>query len=149
MLCVWPGPARTASPLALPSGIVLPNRLVMAPMVVQASDSATGSVTEEALDYFRRRTRVAGMIITGAAYIERTGSGFDHQLSIAEDADPGWLEKLAEMIRTDGAKAVVQLFHAGREDETAQTEFGRAMAPSTMEFEWLPYIVQELTGDGV
>lgn len=137
------------SSLTLPSGVVLPDRLVMAPMVVQASDPATGSVTEEDLDYFRRRSQVAGMIITGAAYVERAGRGFEHQLSVAEDADPDGLKQLAEAIRADGAKAVVQLYHAGREGAPAQAEFGRAVAPSTMEFDWLPYLPQEMTADEV
>lgn len=137
------------SPLRLSSGVVLPNRLVMAPMVVQGSDPATGSVTEEDLEYFRRRSQVAGMLITGAAYVERAGRGFGQQLSIAEDSDPEGLQELASVLRADGAKALVQLHHAGREAPQAHAEFGRAVAPSTLELDWLPFVPQGMTAGEV
>ncbi len=142
-------PEPLMMPCTLPSGVVLSDCLVMAPMVVQGSDPATGHVTAQDIAYFARRSRVAGMIITGAAYVTREGRGFEHQLSIADDVDVEGLAALARAIKGDGARAIVQLYHGGREAHPAAAETGRAMAPSTQAFDWLPYVPQEMTEEEV
>ncbi|MFH5824568.1 hypothetical protein [Georgenia sp. AZ-5] len=119
------------TPLALPCGAVVPNRIVMAPMVVQGSDPADGHVTDEDVDYFSRRRGVAGMIVTGAAFVNRQGRGFERQLSIAEDGAVEGLARMAAAMKKDGNLAIVQIYHGGREAHPAATEFGRAVAPST------------------
>src|SRR5690348_17388403 len=103
------------TPVPLPSGAVLPNRLVMAPMVVQGSDPATGHVTDEDVVYAARRSQVAGTLISAAAYVTPDGKGFDRQMSIADDACIPGLRRLATAMRQDGARALVQLYHGGRE----------------------------------
>lgn len=133
------------SPYTLPSGVTLPNRLVMAPMVAQGSDPATGHVTAADVAYFARRSRVAGMIVTAAAFVTRAGRGFERQISISDDSDVDGLRSLAAAIKADGARAIVQLYHGGREAHPAAAELGGAMAPSTQEFGWLPYVPQEMT----
>lgn len=133
------------APYTLPSGVVLHDRLVMAPMVAQGSDPATGHVTDEDVAYFARRSRVAGTIITAAAFVERAGRGFERQISISDDSDVDGLRRLASAIRSDGARAIVQLYHGGREAHPAAAELGRAVAPSAIEFPWLPYVPQEMT----
>jgi len=138
-------PHELTDPVTLPSGVVLPNRLVMAPMVAQGSAPGTGLVTAEDVAYFARRSRVAGMVVTGAAFVSREGRGFARQLSIAHDAAVPGLAALATAIKADGARAIVQLYHGGREAHPAAAELGRAQAPSTQEFAWLPYVPQEMT----
>ena len=127
------------TPLPLPCGAVLPDRLVMAPMVAQGSDPATGHVTDDDVAYFARRSRVAGTILTGAAYVNRAGRGFVHQLSIADDSDVDGLARLAAAMTRDGARALVQLHHGGREAHPAHAELGRVLAPSAQAFDWLPW----------
>lgn len=138
-------PDDLTSPYTLPAGTVLQNRLVMAPMVVQGSDPRDGHVSAEDLAYFARRSTVAGMIITGAAFVSREGRGFGRQISIAEDSAVDGLRELARTITKDGSRAIVQLYHGGREARPAAEELGRAQAPSTQEFDWLPYVPQEMT----
>ena len=137
------------APLPLPCGTVLPDRLVMAPMVAQGSDAATGHVTDEDVAYFARRSRVAGTILTGAAYVNRAGRGFVHQLSIADDADVDGLARLAAAMTRDGARALVQLHHGGREAYPAHAELGRVLAPSAQAFDWLPWESEAMTDDEV
>lgn len=136
-------------PTTLRSGVVLNNRLVMAPMVVQGSDEATGHVTDADVEYLARRSQVAGMIVTGAAFVVRHGRGFQHQLSVSDDSDLPGLTALAGAMRRDGARAIVQLYHGGRESHPVFAEQGRVLAPSTQAFDWLPYVPQEMTEDEI
>lgn len=137
------------APLTLPSGLRLPNRLAMAPMVAQGADPATGHVTDKDVAYFARRSRVAGTIITGAVFVNPRGRGFVHQLSIADDEAVEGLARLAAAITKDGAKAFAQLYHGGREAYPAADDFGRTLAPSTQAFDWLPYVPQEMTEEEI
>jgi 2,4-dienoyl-CoA reductase-like NADH-dependent reductase (Old Yellow Enzyme family) len=137
------------TPLTLRSGVVLPNRIAMAPMVAQGADEATGHITNEDIAYFARRSTVAGAIITGAAFVARSGRGFGRQISIADDQDVEGLAGLARTMRRDGARAFVQLYHGGREAYPVADELGRVLAPSTKAFDWLPYVPQEMTLDEI
>lgn len=137
------------SPLTLRSGVVLPDRVAMAPMVAQGASPADGSVTAEDGAYFALRSRVAGMLITGAAYVCRGGRGFERQISIAEDRDVEGLTQLAQAMKRDGGRAFVQLYHGGREAYPAAAELGRAVAPSTQQFDWLPYVPEEMTEEEI
>lgn len=140
---------KLITPLALPCGVELPNRVVMAPMIVEGADPATGHVTDEDLAYFARRTRVAGAVVTQAMNVTRGGKGFSRQISIADDSDVEGLARLAATIKQDGARAIAQLYHGGRESKGAVEQGLPALAPSAMELGWLPYGVQGMTATQV
>ena len=137
--------SELTTPLTLRSGVVVPQRIAMAPMVAQGSDSATGHITEEDVAYFARRSTVAGMVITGAAYVIDHGRGFAHQISIADDSCTEGLARVASAIKADGAVAVVQLYHGGREASPVFESQGRVLGPSAQQFDWLPYPTEEMT----
>ncbi len=132
------------SEFTLNCGAVLPNRLVMAPMVAQGS-TVDGYITQEDLDYFDVRSNVAGMIITGAAAVEDAGRGFDNQIGVSKDEYIEGLTQLAQTIKKDGNKAIMQLYHGGRESVGGYNLFGEVVAPSAIEFPFLPYVPRELT----
>ena len=140
-----PSIADLTAPLTLRCGVVLPNRLVMAPMGAQGSDPRTGLVTADDVRYLARRSRVAGTIVTGAAFVTREGRGFERQISIAEDAAVPGLAALARSAKADGSVALVQLYHGGREAHPAAVETGRTLAPSAMAFPWLAHQPHEMT----
>lgn len=129
-------------------GATLPNRLVMAPMVAQGS-TVDGFITQEDLDYFDIRSNVAGMIITGAAAVEDGGRGFDKQIGVSSDAHVLGLTKLATTIKKDGNKAIMQLYHGGREAVGGYNLFQEVVAPSAIDFPFLPYVPRELTEDEI
>ncbi len=133
------------APLTLRSGLVLANRLVMSPMVVQGSDPDNGHVTGADLEYMGRRASVAGLLITGAAAVCTRGRGFRRQLSIADDSDIEGLALLARTMRSAGGHAIVQLHHAGREAVEGARVTGAAEAPSALEFPWLDDVPQEMS----
>lgn len=118
-------------PIHLPNGIQLDNRFVLSPMITNAS-TAEGYITREDINYSKRRASSAPLQITGAAYINVYGQLFEYGYSINDDRCIPGLKKLAEAMKKDGAKAIIQLTHAGRFSEIALQDFGVVYGPSEM-----------------
>lgn len=118
-------------PIVLPNGITLDNRFVLSPMITNAS-TQEGHVTKADLAYAKRRATSAPLQITGAAYIETYGQLFEYGFSINDDRCIPGLKKLAQAMKKDGAKAIVQLTHAGRFSKIALRDFGVVYGPSEM-----------------
>lgn len=118
-------------PIVLPNGVTLDNRFVLSPMITNAS-TQEGHVTEADLAYAKRRATSAPLQITGAAYIETYGQLFEYGFSINDDRCIPGLKKLAQAMKKDGAKAIVQLTHAGRFSKIALRDFGVVYGPSEM-----------------
>ncbi|MGT2950542.1 NADH:flavin oxidoreductase [Streptococcus cuniculi] len=90
----------------------LKNRLVMAPMTTWASQDDY-SVSEEELAYYGLRNAGVGLVITGCAHVQSNGIGFTNEFSVdSDDFLPG-LRALAKTIKANGAKAILQINHAG------------------------------------
>lgn len=98
----------------LPSGVTLKNRLVMAPMTNFASHE-DGSVSDEEVAYYIRRSGGVGMVITACAYVNAEGKGFPGEFGSDRDELLPSLKRLAAAIKEQGALAVLQIFHGGRE----------------------------------
>jgi 2,4-dienoyl-CoA reductase-like NADH-dependent reductase (Old Yellow Enzyme family) len=133
-------------PITLPNGAVLPSRTAMAPMVVMGAND-DGTVSDLDVAYFDKRSGVAGLIITGAVYVNADGYGFDGQISASKDEDVEGLKKLAQAAKKDGNKVVAQLHHAGR--ESLYEKLGRVVAPSAIEFPFLDYVPEEMTNEEI
>lgn len=100
-------------PLKFKSGVTLRNRLMMSPMTTTQS-FYNGSITHDEIDYYTQRATGLGAVITDAANVEDLGKGWHGELSIAHDTMLPGLSALAHGIQSQGAKAIVQIFHAGR-----------------------------------
>ncbi|WP_304956829.1 NADH-dependent flavin oxidoreductase [Virgibacillus salidurans] len=117
--------------ITLPNGIELDNRFVLSPMITNSS-TVEGYVTQEDLAYAKRRGRSAPLQITGAAYIEEYGQLFEYGFSIDDDHSIEGLKELAQAMKKDGAKAIIQLTHAGRFSKISLKDFGVVYGPSKM-----------------
>lgn len=117
--------------IALPNGVKLENRFVLSPMITNSS-TEEGYVTKEDIAYAERRAISAPLQITGAAYIETYGQLFEYGFSINDDRSIPGLKKLAQAMKKYGAKAIVQLTHAGRFSKIALQDFGVVYGPSEM-----------------
>lgn len=104
--------------LTLKSGVTLKNRLMMSPMTTRQS-FFDGQVTTDEINYYERRAHGVGAIITGAANVQDGGKGWPGELSIAHDTMIPRLHELATAIQGAGAKAIVQIVHAGRMTDQA------------------------------
>lgn len=100
-------------PIAFRSGVQLKNRIVMAPMT-NFSSNPDGTVTDAELSYYARRSHGVGMVVTACAYVTPNGKGFHGELGADSDEMIPSLRRLANTIKEQGAKAVLQIFHGGR-----------------------------------
>lgn len=96
------------------SNITLRNRIVMAPMTTWSGND-DGTVSDQELAYYCKRSEGVGMIITACAYIMPQGKGFKGQIGVHADEMIPRLKQLADTIHKGGAKAVLQIYHGGRQ----------------------------------
>lgn len=89
------------------------NRIVMPPMHT-GFGSEEGRVTERMISYYEERAKGGvGLIIVEFTAVERRGKAMSLQLMIDNDRLIPGLRRLAEAIKNHGAKAAIQLQHAG------------------------------------
>jgi 2,4-dienoyl-CoA reductase-like NADH-dependent reductase (Old Yellow Enzyme family) len=99
--------------LNLKSGTKLKNRIVMAPMT-NFSSNEDGTVSDDEVNYYARRSNGAGMVITACTFVTENGKGFHGEFAAFNDNFIPSLNRLASAIKEQGAKAVLQIFHGGR-----------------------------------
>jgi len=119
------------NPITLSNGIVLANRFSLNPITTNAS-SLEGFVTEEEVAYAIRRASSAPLQVTTAAYIEDYAQLFEYGPSIRDDRFIYGLSKLAAAMKSQGAKAIIQLTHAGRFAKVSLRDYGVVYGPSRM-----------------
>ncbi|MFO8010754.1 MAG: FAD-dependent oxidoreductase [Dehalococcoidia bacterium] len=107
------------------------NRSVMPPMVRNYA-TPEGYITDHLLAHYDNGAKGGvGLIIVEASFIDPAGKGFHQQVGIhSDDCVPG-LNRLAEAIKSRGAKAAIQLHHAGRQTSSEITGMP-VMAPSAV-----------------
>lgn len=101
-------------PLELPrSGLRLKNRLVMAPMPTFGAD-ADGSFGAAELAYYRRRAQGGvGATVTAGCAVSEDGIAHAGQWRCDADRFTDSLARCAQAIQSGGARAILQLEHAG------------------------------------
>ena len=122
---------KLMQPLRL-KGVELRNRIVMAPMLSRLCNP-DGVVSQKLIDYYAERAKGGvGLVIVEYCYIdEKESKANQGQLGVYEDQLIAGLGDLAETIQEWGAKAVLQICHAGR--STSAKYMGRQpIAPSAI-----------------
>jgi 2,4-dienoyl-CoA reductase-like NADH-dependent reductase (Old Yellow Enzyme family) len=99
--------------LQLKSGIQLSNRIVLAPMT-NFSSHQDGIVSDEEVAYYARRAKGVGMAITACTYVTPNGKGFHGEFAGDRDEMIPSLNRVANALKEQGTKAVLQIFHGGR-----------------------------------
>jgi len=130
-----------------PNGGEVSGKLAMAPMVAQGSN-LDGTVGDDGLKYFDKRSDVAALIITGAMYVNQVGKGFKKHMGLDDDNKIAGLKELTKTMKKDGNKAITQIYHGGREAEISANG-GEAVVPSEMEFPFLSHQPREMTADEI
>jgi 2,4-dienoyl-CoA reductase-like NADH-dependent reductase (Old Yellow Enzyme family) len=125
-------PARIGS-------VEIPNRIVMPPMTTRTADQE-GYVTLDTIAYYRARAQGGvGLVTVEMASPERAGRHRRREIGIYDDRFLAGLSRLVDDIHAAGAKASIQLGHAGghtRRDICGETP----IAPSA-----IPHPVYETT----
>lgn len=134
-------------PVTLANGVQLKNRFMFAPMCDDSS--ASGKVTDQQVRYMKPRAAHVGIADTGYAYVNDSGIQLPGQLSAAHDGDVPGLSRLAMTMKAGGAKAILQLSHAGRGAGGSAARGERVYAPSKLPFPWLDYDVDEMSREDI
>lgn len=108
----------------------LKNRLVMPPMATNYA-SKDGEITQRQIDYYTERAKGGvGLIIVEISCVDSpVGRGAIRQIGIDNDRFIPGLRRLAKAIKRHGARAAIQLHHAGRQT-TSQITGHQPVAPS-------------------
>lgn len=104
-------PSPLYSPFTL-SGVDLRNRFVMAPMT--RSFSPGGIPGGDVVDYYRRRARHLGLIVTEGTYVGHPSAGSSDRVPriYGEDALAGW-KRVVDAVHAEGGRIFPQLWHLG------------------------------------
>jgi 2,4-dienoyl-CoA reductase-like NADH-dependent reductase (Old Yellow Enzyme family) len=128
---------------SLAQGITLRNRVVMAPMTTwSANDDRTISDQEDA--YYRRRVKGVGLVITGCSHVSPSGIGFTDEFASYDDRFLPSLRRLADAAKSGGARAVLQVFHAGNRAVPELIPGGDVVSASALTGEPSPFAPCEI-----
>lgn len=105
-------------PYTFKNGLKVKNRVVIPPMT-EGSALADGSVSDQELAYFKQRSGGVGMFISPVANINPLGVGFPGELSVDDDKFIPRLREMAEVMKSNGTRAILQIFSAGRMSNSA------------------------------
>ena len=111
--------------------LLIPNRVVMAPMSSQLGDP-NGLVSDRQLAFYRERAiGGVGMIIVEFVCVDRaTGLSEHRQLSIETPAHIDTHRRLTDAIRGHGSVACIQLQHGGQAAKLDTVKDGVLLGPS-------------------
>lgn len=117
------------------------NRIVMPPMCSRLS-TPEGYVTKEQVDYYAARARGGvGMIVVEYAYIQKGGKSAYNQLGVFDDWCINGLSRIAEAIKREGATAVLQVCHGGRQTTLVLTGGMLPVAPSAIPCKFMSSLI--------
>ena len=139
--------------LTLRHGAQLTSRIAMAPMQTH-SGKRGGFVTEDTIRYYQARSQAAGLLISEFHYVSENGGpayvpGYPEQLGAYSDEHLEGLTRLAQALKKDGNKAVLQIHHGGRAAVGRAVSGEEVVAPSAIDFTFLDYPVRELTHEEI
>ena len=120
------------SPFTFPiSGIEVSNRIVLAPMTT-FSGNDDGTTTDAEVAYYKERNLSAGLLITACAYVIKHGKGFHGQIGADTDELIPSLKRIAETLKANGNKAVLQIYHGGRMSPPEELVDGQSVSASAI-----------------
>ncbi|HBH63231.1 MAG TPA: flavocytochrome c, partial [Erwinia persicina] len=103
----------------------------MAPMTT-CTGFYDGTVTSELVEYYRDRAGSIGTVIVECCFIDPKGPAFPGAIAIDSDNKIPGLAKIAHAIKTEGSKAILQIYHGGRMVEPELIGGRTPVAPSAI-----------------
>ncbi|MBU5440562.1 NADH-dependent flavin oxidoreductase [Paenibacillus sp. MSJ-34] len=125
------------------NGIQAKNRIVHAPMTISYSKQ-DGTVSDELIAYYESRSHGVGIVVTGSTIITPNAKVFGGELAADRDDMIPSLQRLATAIKKRGAKAILQIFHGGRESSPELVPFSEIVSASAVAKEGLSVIPRAL-----
>ncbi|MDG3011883.1 NADH:flavin oxidoreductase/NADH oxidase family protein [Rhodococcus sp. D2-41] len=110
-----PDATTLATPLPLPCGVTLPNRMAKAALSEGLGDKHNGPTARLDRLYRRWSGSGAGLLITGNVMIDRTAIGEPGNVVVEDTRHLAELRRWAESATAGGSRAWVQINHPGRQ----------------------------------
>ncbi|MBV6682592.1 NADH:flavin oxidoreductase/NADH oxidase [Bacillus sp. JRC01] len=127
-------------------GLELKNRIMMSPMCQYSVTNKDGIATDwHYLHYVSRAVGGAGLVMVEMTDVEPDGRISDFDLGLWSDEQIPALKRIVDGIHQHGAKAAIQIAHAGRKAEDAEVP----VAPSAIPFDENSKTPRELTTEEV
>lgn len=101
-------------PYTLNNGVEIKNRLVVAPMTHLASND-DGTLGGQERTFISNRAGDMGIFITAATLVHESGKAFYGQPEAVRAEQIPSLKETADIIKSQGAKAVLQIHHGGKQ----------------------------------
>ncbi|KAF2751001.1 FMN binding oxidoreductase [Sporormia fimetaria CBS 119925] len=139
--------SNLASPITLPCGLTLPNRLVKASMGEVMGGTPNGKYIQA---YTTWGSGKWGGILTGNADVSTMYRGSTQNLVIPPKIDAAALDswkQYAHAIQREGTPGIIQLVHPGRQSPAGQGDrsfFSKAIAPSAIPLNFGPGVLNSL-----
>jgi len=132
--------SKLFSPITI-RDLTLKNRIVMAPMCMYSSNKEDGIATDWHFTHYESRAiGQVGLIMVEATGVTPNGRITKNDLGIWSDDHIDGLKEIVNRVHKHGAKAAIQLAHAGR-----KAVFESTVAPSSMKFDEKSPIPHELS----
>ena len=138
------------SPLFQPfplGALVLPNRIVMAPMT-RSRSSQPGDVPNPMNATYYAQRASAGLIVTEATQISPQGKGYSYTPGIHSEAQVAGWKLVTDAVHANGGRIFLQLWHVGRMSHPSFHDGALPVAPSAVPFEGSIWMVDPATGQG-
>lgn len=117
--------------ITLPNGVVLNDRLGVAPMTTY-SGNEDGTVSDEELTYYNRRAGLGDLFISACIAVSENGIAFPNQFIGFDDNAIPRLTRMAKEMKSKGSKAILQIQHGGRQGQPALIKANETVAPSAV-----------------
>lgn len=125
---------QLASPYQI-KGLSLKNRIVMAPMCQYSVSERDGKPNDwHFVHYVSRAIGGTGLIIIEMTDVEPDGRITDFDLGLWSDEQIPAFKRIIDAVHQHGAKIGIQIAHAGRKAEDAQTPVGPSSIPFSEHF---------------
>ncbi|WP_342491801.1 NADH:flavin oxidoreductase/NADH oxidase [Bacillus sp. FSL R5-0422] len=127
-------------------GLEVKNRIMMSPMCQYSVDKKDGIATDwHYIHYVSRAIGGAGLVMVEMTDVEPDGRISNYDLGLWSKEQVPALQRIVDGIHQYGAKAAIQIAHAGRKAEDAEVP----VAPSAIPFDENSKTPRELTTDEV
>lgn len=137
---------RLFSPIKIGT-MELKNRIILP--ALHLGYTPQGLVNDRIIEFYRERALGGtALLIVGGAYVDKLGTGGPGFLTVDNDSCIEGFRQLVEAIHQGGAKAALQLFHAGRYTNS-RSSGSQSLAPSPVASKMTREVPKEMTQDDI
>lgn len=130
------------SPLFQPftlGDLVLPNRIVMAPLTRNRASPGTDAANALTATYYRQRA-TAGLIISEGTQISPQGQGYLQTPGLYSEAQVAGWKQVTDTVHAAGGRMFAQIWHVGRISHSSLLNGAAPVAPSAIPAKSKTYI---------